>query len=154
MKYKRLFDFSAGYLAIFIISYTMLFAISLYNLISGEHKVGSAIAFGFFLATFIVVIVRFGILTVKVGEDEIVDRKFVIKKSGALFLSKYDLRFREPVIVIRDRNIEYVGMNRKEIAKNSITVQATKRNCAILSSFFGVAISAAEKPKRVSKKKK
>ena len=148
VKKKKLYDFSAGYLAVFVISYFLLFALVLYNLISGAHPAGAGMALGVILITFIVIIIRFGFMTAEVWEDRIRKGKLIIKKSNAMFLSKYDVRFRESVIVIRDRSVEYVGMNRKERTKNSITVQATPHNRAILSGFFGVEIEEVRKPKR------
>lgn len=154
MKRKRLFDFSTSYLIIFVICYAFLFWITLYNLICSAHKIGSAIALSLVFASFIIIIVRFGFMCAFIEGDRLRKGKLIIEKSRSMFLSKYDIRFKEPVIIIRDKNTDYVGLSRKEISKKSITVQATARNCALLSVYFGTEIKSERKPKPIRKRKK
>ena len=153
MKKRKLYDFSAAYLAVFVICYSLLFAASLYNLFFTSHKLGSAIAFSIFFASFAFLAARFGIMAAYTDGESVTYGKLRIKREDAQFLSKYDYRFKESVIVIRDKNTDYRFLEPKEAAKKAIKVQATPRNCAILGDFFGKEIVPVKKPKQKKQKK-
>lgn len=147
MKKQKLYDFSVGYLIIFLVTYAALFSLALYNLIATSRKITSSVFLVILAASFVFILIRFGILTAAVDGNGIRYRKQEISKENACFLAKYDTRFREPVIIVRRKDVDYFVLGEKEARKQSIIVQATDRNRKILGEFFGTPIDAVKKPK-------
>lgn len=148
MKKQRLYDFSAGLLVLFFLTFGILFAITGYQLFTMENKVLPAVFFSVFLAGFAALIVRFGFFAAWTDGEKIVSGKLEIAKENARFKAQYDYRFSESIILILKKDVSYLGMSKKELAKQSVKVQATERNLRILGEFFGETITAVKREKK------
>lgn len=147
MKKTRLFDFSVLAILAVLIVFPFLTVIS-FNLFYYENS----IFFGIFLI--FVVIGFFYILYYFVWKAPYLDhegahcRNLFIPKDQLDLISEYDIRFKEPVYLLRDKSTDYRDLDDKALAQKQIRVQATMANTRKLTEYSGNVMSPAQKPKR------
>ena len=144
---NRLFDFTPAYAVITVAAYSLLLALFGYSYFYGGNAV-FAVLFGLFVLSFLFVFVYFVVLSVRLGDDGISHGDKKIMRKDITYLAGYDSRYRESVILLRDRRIDYHELDKKAKKKKTIRVQATKANLRKLGEYLGQEIVLPPEPKR------
>ncbi len=158
MKHK-LFDFSIlmGTLAVF--AFGMLLAIFGYMSFTAENPVAFIVLFFVFLLAFVALFWMYVICAPRLRYDSVTQGKKKFAKENVKYDIYYNFRFSEMKLRLRDKTLEYIGMDDKGAKKKKeITVQATQANLKKLGDWLGQEITIPEdvKPKfiRGTKNKK
>lgn len=143
---KRLFDFTPAYAVITVTAYALLLTLFGYSYFSGRNAV-FAVLFALFIISFLFVFTYFVILSVKLNEGFISHGDKKIPKEHITCLAGYDARYKESVILLRDKRIDYHELDKKAKKKKTIRIQATKANLQKLSEYLGYEIVLPPEPK-------
>ena len=143
---KRLFDFTPAYAVIAIVAYSLLLTLFGYSYFSGGGIL-YLVLFILFIISFLFVFGYFVVLSVKLDEDGISQGDKKIEKKYITYLAGYDSRYKESVILIRDKRIDYHELDKKAKKKKSIRVQATRANLMKLGEYLDCEIVLQPEPK-------
>lgn len=117
------------------------------------HKALYGVIFLLLIVSFLFVLTYFVILSPHLESDGIHQGVKFIKKDDMLCTAKYDLRFKEGVVIIRRRSLDYTELNGKDKKKKTIRVQATRANLHKLGLYLGHPLEMPRKPVRKKYKK-
>ena len=144
---KRLFDFSPAYAVITVSAYVLLTSLFGYVFLTGR-KVFYAVLSVLFLVSFLFVFVYFVVLSVQLTDEGVRQGDKRIGKKDLSCHTEYDVRFRESVVILRDKRIDYRELSSAAKKKKTIRVQATKSNLKKLGDYLGVTLEKPTAPKR------
>ncbi len=146
MKKVRLFDFSVpALLAALIVFPVMVYAF--YVMIRYQHVKIFYVLLPLLLLGIGWIIFDMVFRAAVIDADGARYRKIFIPRDRLEDVSEYDIRFREPVYYLRDRNEDYREGTPKELAAKQIRVQATMANTRKLTEYMHMPLSPVKKPK-------
>ena len=149
---KRLFDFSAFDAVITCLAYAMLLTLFLYMSFTTEKNTLFVVISVLLGVSFLFLIFYFVILSVRLKENAVAQGSKTIKKKNLSYKVMYDTRFREDIILLRDKTVDYRELSEAMKKKKMIRVQATKRNLRLLSDYLGCSVSLPPKPDKKARK--
>jgi hypothetical protein len=106
------------------------------------------VVFVLLAASFLLVLIYFLMFPAVLGEKAVTRGRRRIKRANLLYRLEYSRRFKEAVILFQDKKINYARLDKKEAARHTITVQATRANVKKLSAYLGVELSVPRRPRR------
>lgn len=147
MKKTRLFDFSVFAMLAALIVFPFLIVIS-YNMLRYENSIFFGILLPLVSLGFLYVIYLFVIKAPVLDQEGVRLKQLFIPKDRLEVLSEYDIRFKEPVYYLRDKEEDYSGLEGKALEAKEIRVQATMANTRKLTEYTGIVLTPTPKPKR------
>jgi len=146
---KRLYDFSVGMAVVTLTAYALLLALFGYSYFTAARfKTLFGVLFVAFLVSFGFVFVYFVVLAPHLEKDGLHHGSKRIPRDDIACRTAYDLRFREGVIILRHRSIDYTELDAKAKKKKTVRVQATPANLKKLGDYLGRTLEAPAKPPR------
>jgi hypothetical protein len=145
---NKLFDFSPAVAVMTVTAYALLLFLFGFTAANARRPALFVVVFVLLAASFLLVLIYFLMFPAVLGEKAVTRGRRRIKRANLLYRLEYSRRFKEAVILFQDKKINYARLDKKEAARHTITVQATRANVKKLSANLGVDLSVPRRPRR------